>query len=312
MKSESTVISQTPCISIVMATYNGERFLAKQLYSHLEQSYPNLEFIYLDDCSSDKTWEILQEFEQKDPRVKIYRNEQNIGYIKTFEKAMQLATSELIALSDQDDIWLPNKLKDLYQSLGNYSLIYSDSALIDSNDSKLGRFMSDIKKQIAYHTPLMYTFGAWAPGHSMLFRKDIIPQEFHFPTFVTHDYTLGFLATCKQGINYIPEPLVLYRQHNQNLVGADTQKKKQKQEKEQKIERILQRMAFLAANCPDSIPNEKQIFEKLSRSFASSSLQARWNRFLIVFRHRNTMLAYKNKNKIGKILYPFKLLLAIY
>lgn len=312
MKSESTVILQTPFISIVMATYNGERFLAKQINSHLEQSYPNLEFIYLDDCSSDKTWEILQAFAEKDKRINIYQNEQNLGYIHTFEKAIQFASSDLIALSDQDDIWLPHKLQDLYQSLGNYSLIYSDSDLINENDSKLNRRMSDIKKQIAYHTPFMYTFGAWAPGHSMLFRKEIIPPTFHFPTYVTHDYALGFLATCKHGINYIPEPLVLYRQHTQNLVGADTRKNKQKPNKGQKRERILQRMVFLATNCPASLTTEKHVFEKLSESFAGSGFPARWNRFLIVLKHRDTMLAYKNKNAIGRFLYAFKLWLNIY
>jgi len=312
MKSESAVNAQTPCISIVMATYNGERFLSKQIESHLQQTYPNLAFIYLDDYSTDNTWSILQEFEQKDNRVKIYQNEQNLGYIKTFEKAMQLAASELIALSDQDDIWLPCKLQDLFQSLGNYSLIYSDSELIDENDVRLGRNMSDIKKQIAYHTPLMYTFGAWAPGHSMLFRTDIIPNDFRFPTFVTHDYTLGFLATCKQGINYIPKPLVLYRQHTQNLVGADTRKNKHRHNKEQKRANILRRMSFLASTCPESLPTEKQVFETISTTFSHSSIQARWNRFLLVFKHRDNMLAYKNKNKIGRFLYAFKLLLNIY
>lgn len=244
MQSESQVILNSPCISIVMATYNGERYLTQQIESHLAQNYPNLEFIYVDDASTDATWEILQSFQKNDSRIKIFQNETNLGYIKTFEKGIQLASSDLIALSDQDDVWMADKITQLYESLGSFSLVYSDSELIDENEKLLGRKMSEIKKQIAYSSPLMYTFGAWAPGHSMLFNRNIIPTNFKFPTYVTHDYCLGFLATCQGGIQYIPKSLVHYRQHTNNVIGANTKSNKSKKNRAQKRNAIQQRISF--------------------------------------------------------------------
>jgi len=146
-----------------MACYQGENFLAIQLESLLAQDYPHLEIICVDDASSDATWSILQSLAAKDTRMHIFQNDQNLGYRKTFEKGINLATGELIALSDQDDYWIPSKISRLVESIGGASLIYADSDLVDEAGQFIGQKMSDIKRQIAYSNPLMYTFGAWAP-----------------------------------------------------------------------------------------------------------------------------------------------------
>jgi glycosyltransferase involved in cell wall biosynthesis len=300
-----------PLISIVMASYNGEKYLRPQLDSLLAQDYPSLEIICVDDASSDESWSILQAYQAKDSRLTIIPQTANQGYIATFEKGIRAATGNLIALADQDDIWVPSKISKLYDALGQASLVYSDSELIDARGEKLGQKMSQIKKQIAYKSPLMYTFGAWAPGHSMLFRREILATALPFSNFVTHDYLLGFAATCHQGINYLPIPLVQYRQHESNAIGANLKKsKKTYQTRQERNQRICERIKILAERCPNA--DEKKIFQHLYQYFSGSSLVDRIQRFTLVFIHRNTMLAYKGKSAFGNFVYPFKLLFGIY
>ena len=86
-----------------MACYQGEKYLAIQVESLLAQDYPNLEFICVDDASTDATWDILEKYAKKDIRMNIHKNASNIGYRKTFEKGINWAKGELIALSDKDD-----------------------------------------------------------------------------------------------------------------------------------------------------------------------------------------------------------------
>ena len=100
-------------ISIALASYNGSKYIREQLDSILEQTYQDFELIICDDCSTDNTWQILQEYAQKDSRIKVFENERNLGFKKNFEKAISLCNGKYIALSDQDDIWIDNHLEVL-------------------------------------------------------------------------------------------------------------------------------------------------------------------------------------------------------
>ena len=136
----------TPDISVVLATYNGARFLRTQIESILAQSLPPKEIIVVDDASTDDTVTILKSYALSDQRFTIICNDENLGYIRNFEKGMMKAGCNLVALSDQDDIWLPHKLATLYSHLNNQLLVYSNSELIDLDGNKLNLKMSDIKK----------------------------------------------------------------------------------------------------------------------------------------------------------------------
>src|SRR5688500_10348209 len=94
-----------PLVSIALCVYNGEKFLREQLDSLVNQSYPNIEIIASDDRSTDASLLILQEYADRYPYFKFGQNEQNLGYVKNFEKVISLCSGDLIALSDQDDIW---------------------------------------------------------------------------------------------------------------------------------------------------------------------------------------------------------------
>ena len=106
-------------ISVAMTTYNGEKYLKEQIDSILSQSEKDIELIICDDCSTDNTNKILSDYTEKDKRVHVYKNELNLGYVKNFEKAISLCSGDYIALSDQDDIWLPEHLSVLLKHLKN-------------------------------------------------------------------------------------------------------------------------------------------------------------------------------------------------
>ena len=253
-------------ISVVLATYNGAPFLRMQMDSILAQSLPPMEIIVVDDGSTDSTISMLKEYASIYSSIKIILNESNIGYIRNFEKGMLLATGNLIALSDQDDIWAPEKLERLYENIGTHLIIYSNSELIDEHGLSLHKKMSDIKNQIGYDNCLMYTIGAWAPGHTFLFRKELVERCIPFPAIVTHDFWLGFVGTCYSPIKYLPESLVLYRQHSFNAIGANTHAKKLHQIKPTKLElqeKSKQRMQLLYEKCPLELVEQKKVFKTI-------------------------------------------------
>lgn len=120
-----------PLISIAIATYNGEKYLKEQLDSIYAQTYKNIEVVVTDDCSTDKTVEILDKY-AKTHGLKYFVNEKNLGFVKNFEKAMTLCKGKFVALADQDDIWEKNKIQILYGHIGDSLLIHSDASLIDA------------------------------------------------------------------------------------------------------------------------------------------------------------------------------------
>jgi rRNA maturation RNase YbeY len=124
-------------ISICLASYNGEKYIKEQIDSILEQSFEDFELIIQDDCSNDKTVEIVREYLKKDDRILLYENQKNLGYVKNFETLIKKANGDFIALCDQDDIWHRDKLKILIENIGKNSLIYSNSLLVDEEANSL-------------------------------------------------------------------------------------------------------------------------------------------------------------------------------
>jgi glycosyltransferase involved in cell wall biosynthesis len=303
-----------PLISVVLATYNGELFIGKQLDSILAQTYSNIEVIIVDDGSSDNTLAILQSYATQYASIHLYFNEENLGYVKNFEKGMLLAKGDFIAPSDQDDIWLPEKLTTLYTQIESHEIIYSNSELIDAQGKLLGKRMSDLRRQRGYDDCLMYSIGSWAPGHAMLIRKTLVVRAAPFPTVMSHDLWLGFVATCKGAIKYIDTPLVYYRQHAANVFGAikvaETIKKK-KSSKADELTEIRLRMNLMYEKCPnDHMPNKK-VFYQLTQSYQSFSLNNNFRRMFIFFKYRDKILAYKNKSALGRWLFCFKMFFKI-
>jgi glycosyltransferase involved in cell wall biosynthesis len=299
-------------VAVVVATYNGATYLLAQLESIALQTHKPAQIIIVDDASSDDTLRIANNFATEHPNVLVVQNETRLGYIKNFEKGMLLATASYVALSDQDDIWVPHKLETLLANIGGQMLAYSDSELIDSEGQLLNQKMSTIKNQLAYHTPIMYAIGAWAPGHAMLFKKELIEKATPFPTLVTHDFWLGFVATCYGTVVYVNEPLVHYRQHAQNAIGADTTKNKTASlTLVQKKQQARARMQLLYNKVKETGHMHVRVFEKINNSYAGFSLSNNFKRAKIFYTYRNLILAYKKKSPLLKVLFAVKMFFKI-
>ena len=304
--------NKNPTVAVVVATYNGATYLRAQLESIVQQTYKPSQIIIVDDASLDDTLQVANNFAAHHPEVMVVQNETRLGYIKNFEKGMLLANANYIALSDQDDIWMPHKIEVLIHAIGDQMLAYSDSELIDADGQLLKQKMSSIKNQLAYHTPIMYAIGAWAPGHAMLFKKELVDKAAPFPTLVTHDFWLGFVATCYSKVVYVNEPLVHYRQHTQNAIGADTTKNKSASlTMAQKKQKARARMELLYHKVKEAGHQHAGVFEKINNSYASFSLSNNFKRTKLFFDYRGLILAYKKKSALLKVLFAVKMFFKI-
>src|SRR6267378_2104983 len=127
-------------VSVCMAVYNGAAFVKPQIDSILVQIGVRDELIVVDDASEDCSQSILQSI--TDPRLHVYRNPRNVGVLATFEKALMLATGEIVFLSDQDDIWLPGKVEkvlNVFTSLPSVTMVATDAMVVDGQ----GRTISE-------------------------------------------------------------------------------------------------------------------------------------------------------------------------
>ena len=309
--------SVLPMISIVMATYNGSLYLKEQMESVVAQSYPNIEIIIVDDCSTDNTIEIVKSFQLRYPLIKIFSNPTNLGYIKNFEKGCLLATGEFIALCDQDDYWHTDKIKKMQAAIEHYPLIYCDSALCDESLKPLGVNISDRGNCRDYDNCLQQAIFCRIYGHATLIRKDFLLNAIPFLEVIPHDWWLCYMATFYGGMKYLDEPLASYRQHSANIFGAVGGKSREhnkinKAEKNRlEMKRIRIRIKSFYDKCPKELIKEKDVLKRLMKSYESFSLLNNFNRMMLFFRYQDQLLASKKRSAVRKYLFCFKMFVMI-
>lgn len=298
--------TRSPTVSVVMTTYNGERFLAQQLDSVIDQTYPIKEILICDDCSTDSTLEILQRYQQQCPLIRVVRNEKNQGYVKNFEHAISLANSEYVALCDQDDIWLPEKLERLLPLVADCSIVYCDSMLVDEAGNSLGRNLSDIKNLAGYKSCLPFAIGNSASGHAMVMSKSFVLSTMPFPEFMVYDWWLAFCAACNRGLNYVDQPLVLYRQHAGSIVGAvRLSAGLRKKTRENETSAIRQRMKWFAER--SHARPEHPVIQEILESYEDFSLSNNTKRALLFLKYKENLLAIKKRSAFRKTVFCFKM-----
>ena len=297
--------SPLPLVSIVMATYNGERYLQEQLDSLARQTYPNIELIAIDDCSTDGTLDILNRYKAAHKNVTVVRNERNIGYQKNFEKGFLLAAGDYIAPCDQDDIWLPAKIETLARHIGSHAIAYCNSAFIDSEGILLGGSIREKYVLMNFDDPMMYVVGACAPGHTMLITKQVALDAMPFPTLVSHDNWLGFIATFNSSLRFVDEVLVHYRSHDTNVFNG-IKKKREKESSQERARKARQRIQLFYDKCPAHLTEQKLAYGKICKSYQSNSLANNFARMRIFFKYRKQILAHKRRNELRRCLYCIK------
>jgi hypothetical protein len=230
-------------ISVAMCTYNGAEFLAAQLASIAEQTRVPDEIVICDDASTDDTRPVLQSFARSSSiPISLYFSDQNTGSLKNFERAIGLCTGDVIVLSDQDDVWRADKLQLLEQALLDHpsaGLVFSDAELVDRNLKSLGRRMwhqvgFDAHKQKLIRTgkSLDVLITGWTvTGATMAFRSDYVKLALPIPSNIAmiHDGWIALTVAAVADVIFIDEPLIRYRQHERQQVGAPNRSPQQPQ-----------------------------------------------------------------------------------
>jgi glycosyltransferase involved in cell wall biosynthesis len=305
-----------PLVSIVLGTYNGETYLEEQLRSVLAQSYPSLEIIAIDDGSSDRTIEILREYAAHDPRIKIVVNEQNLGFVKNFEKGATLSTGKWIAFCDQDDYWMPDKVEKMAKAIGDYPMIYCNSVLCDETLRETGKKISDLAHFQSFDDCRQLCVFSRMYGHATLITRQLFDIATPFIKEMPHDGWLAYHATLYGGVQYLPEVLVKYRQHASNVFGVVGRKRKKdrtaKLEKRRKeLERIRIRMNAFYAACPESLVPQKKLLQALVETYRSFSLPNNFRRMVLFFANYKLLLTVKNYSTWRKYLFCLKMFVKI-
>lgn len=211
-------------ISVCMATYNGEKFVEKQLKSILEQSKLVDEIVISDDNSSDKTIEIIEKIKRKTKiPIKILINKRK-GVISNFENALNSCRGKYIFLADQDDIWLKNKVETVYKKLIKYDLVVHNARIIDSEDILLN-IPEYFKIRNSKKGLLKNLYKNSYIGCCMAFNRKILEKALPFPLSIPmHDSWIGLIAEIYGKVYFNKEVLFYYRRHESNVTELNNSK----------------------------------------------------------------------------------------
>lgn len=216
-----------------MATYNGERFLERQLASIAGQTLAPCELVVRDDGSSDATMQILRQFAQVAPFPVIVANEApalRLGPAYSFGRALAFASGDLVCLADQDDEWLPDKLAVLHKRVQEVTaqsgpaapiLVHHDLHVIDAEGNTLHPSMNDSSQLQAEATPFKRRLlQNTVTGCASMFNRALLLRALPFPPVILmHDHWLALVAACSGRVVFEPACLARYRQHGHNVVG---------------------------------------------------------------------------------------------
>jgi glycosyltransferase involved in cell wall biosynthesis len=133
-------------ISIALCTYNGAAYIAEQLDSILGQTLPPDEIVIVDDGSTDDTPGIVRGYAEKYGNIHFFENEERLGFVRNFSRAISLTKGDYVALSDQDDIWTENHLEVLLSHIGDKAVCVGDAVMIGPDGRETGRKFSEIKE----------------------------------------------------------------------------------------------------------------------------------------------------------------------
>ena len=218
----------TPKIEILMATYNGETYIREQIDSIINQTYKNWVLLVRDDNSKDNTVSIIEEYEQKDSRIRLLRDKKgNLGFVRNFEELMANSLEDFIMFSDQDDYWIENRIEKYIEIITNLSsedmkkplLIHSNSFICDKElNIKKEKFISNCAEDKEFD---IVFFNYIVQGSTALINRKLVNLALPFSSKVTlHDRYLHLLAEFLGKRIFLNQSLMKYRQHDNNKIGA--------------------------------------------------------------------------------------------
>lgn len=214
-----------PQVDILLATYNSnEKYLREQIESLINQTYKDIKIYISDDASTNKTIEILREYEQKDNRIIVFEQKENIGFNKNFEFLLRQSAAEYIMFCDHDDIWYKTKVEKSIEELikTKVSMVYCNAKQIDKNDKVINENYFKYKNiPIVNGKSKLAISRCIGIGCSQIITKNIKEKMLPFKNSVmAHDWLVAFISNEENGIKCIEEKLLDYRLHGDNVFGG--------------------------------------------------------------------------------------------
>lgn len=210
-------------ISIVVTSYNYQKYIKDTINSVINQTYQNWELIVIDDASTDLSAEIIKEFAKNDNRIKFIQNQENIGLKNSLLKAVKSASGEWIAFLESDDLWTENYLEkkvDIINSNKHFGFIFNDVELFGEKSSK--KFA---KTKGAFPRSMFYEFGINNPVltlSSVMLKKNLLGLiDFNTPIDKLLDWYIYIQLARITDFYYIPKKLTRWRQHSQSYISKD-------------------------------------------------------------------------------------------
>jgi glycosyltransferase involved in cell wall biosynthesis len=222
--------SDQETVGVALAAYNGAKFIARQLNSILTQSCPPDKIVVVDDGSTDETPQILEGYSRTHGTLEVHRNAYNLGYIKNFEKAIGLCQTDYVALSDQDDIWHPEKLARCVAALREHrgaGLCYHNTGLLGADDQHIDLTLWDLSEWQFPLTKAHVQKGIAdrrgpLPGFALVMHRDLVSLLLPIPgnLYCGHDWWINAIAFFLFEPVCIPDPMAYYRMHPGQVSGA--------------------------------------------------------------------------------------------
>ena len=220
----------TPTVSVALCTHNGARYVREQVESILAQTYPVTQLVLSDDASTDDTVAIVEAaLAGSGVDLVVLRNSPALGVVANFEQATAACTGDLIALSDQDDVWMPGKLERIVGELeAGALLVHTDASLVDGDLVPLpASLLESLEATPAERRELVdgRSFDTFlrrnlVTGATAAFRRELLDSARPFPPSWVHDEWLAIIAAAVSRTLLIDERLIDYRQHGGNQIGA--------------------------------------------------------------------------------------------
>ncbi len=221
-------------VDILMASYNGEKYIRNQIDSILNQTYTNFTLHISDDRSTDNTVKILKKYSKLDKRIVLHLHEKNQGYLKNFEYLLTKSTADYVMLCDQDDVWLEDKVEISVNKMiqDKLDLAVCDMLVVDENlnimNTSYFKFINlKLNENLEFKDFLLRNPAA---GCAMIIKKSLLKKILPFPNlkhpYYIHDWYIFMMSEAYGKVGFINTPVSNYRQHSSNSVGMNRKMKK--------------------------------------------------------------------------------------
>lgn len=220
-------------VNILMSTYNGQEFLAEQIRSIQAQTFTDWILLIRDDGSRDRTREIIADFAQQDSRIHLINPDstENLGVIKSFHALVQYQRADVYFFSDQDDVWLPDKLQVTLETAQAYPadqplMVYTDLKVVNQDLQVMNESMIRSQSHHANTELVQELTENTVTGGTSMINHALAELWTVTDDILMHDWYLALLATAFGKLVYVDQPTELYRQHAENVLGARTLSKR--------------------------------------------------------------------------------------